>query len=106
MGPMAGAIFENYIITEIIKSGTHSRRNEDYYFLRTQNGEEVDLIIDNRTEKTFIEIKKTSTFKADYMKAITAFKSDTDKGYVLYSREDITLSDSTGFRNYDRFLME
>jgi len=104
-GPMSRAIFENYIITEIIKSSTHNGRNEDYYFLRTQNGEEVDLIVDNKTEKTFIKIKKSSTFKTDYMKAITAFKRDTDKGYVIYSGEDIALSDSTGFRNYNGFLM-
>ncbi len=104
MGPMAGAIFENYVIMDIIKSGMHNCKNEDYYFLRTHSGEEVDLIIDNRRDKTFIEIKKTETYKADYMKAINMFKGDMDKGYVVYSGEDMELSDQTGFRNYDGFL--
>lgn len=104
IGPMAGAIFENYIITEIIKSNFHNGKKEDFYFLRTHAGEEIDLIVDNKKTKTFIEIKKTETYKADYMKTINLFKGEQDNGYVIYSGEDIILSNKMSFRNYDKFL--
>jgi predicted AAA+ superfamily ATPase len=47
-GPMAGNIFENYIITEIMKKELHRNSKARFYFLRTSHGGELDLIIDCR----------------------------------------------------------
>ncbi len=51
---MAGAVFENYIITEMAKY--HDLAN--LYFYRTSDKLEVDLIIDHGYHKHCIEIKK------------------------------------------------
>ena len=62
-GPMAGSIFENYIVTEIFKKEIHKKTNVELFYLRTSNKDEIDLIIDKKKYKELIEIKMTSTFK-------------------------------------------
>ena len=57
-GPMAGALFENYVIADIYKKIKHRKLNFDLYYFRTNHGIEVDLIVDKKHSKEFIEIKK------------------------------------------------
>ena len=46
-GPMAGHIFENYIISEILKSFYNALNNEPrLYFYRDKDMKEIDLIIE------------------------------------------------------------
>ena len=55
----AGAFYETYVVSEIIKSYLNNYKNTDsIYYFRDKDQHEVDLIIDNFDSITPIEIKK------------------------------------------------
>lgn len=45
-GPQAGALFENFVIQEIMKYFINNGKRPSLYFYRTNNGLEIDLIIE------------------------------------------------------------
>lgn len=87
LGPLSGALFENYVISEIYKKELHSLSDNKLFFLRTYDQNEIDLIIDKKNYRELIEIKKTSTFKPSMIKALKSFQSKNDAGYFLYQGE-------------------
>ena len=60
-GAMAGAIYETYVVSEIIKSYYNAGKQPNIYYFRDTNGAEVDLIIYQDGMLYPIEIKKTSS---------------------------------------------
>jgi len=70
-----GQIFENFIITEILKDNVNLRKNEQIYFWRDSNGNEVDAIIDAGEHKQGIEIKVARTFHNDMLKGLFQWRS-------------------------------
>lgn len=42
------------------------------------------MIVDRKTHKELIEIKKSATFKPKMLDAILEFKEKNDKSYLLY----------------------
>ena len=73
-GAMSGAMFETFVIGEIIKSWTNSTGvtpNMNFYYFRDKDGNEIDLLIKRNGILYPIEIKKhINCDKSD----ITAFK--------------------------------
>lgn len=88
-GPMSGPIFENYVVSECIKMIHNQKLNYDLYYYRTNHGVEIDLIVDKKRTKDFIEIKHSSTFNPTMTKHLLTLKKDNteeqDKYYVLYN---------------------
>jgi hypothetical protein len=70
-----GHIFENFIITEIIKNNFNLRRNEQAYFWRDSNGNEIDVVIDSGQNKQGIEIKAAQTYNPDMLKGLSTWYS-------------------------------
>lgn len=60
-GAMSGAIFETYVVTEILKSYWHNGQEANLYFYRDTDQKEVDLLIESNNTLFPIEIKKTAT---------------------------------------------
>jgi predicted AAA+ superfamily ATPase len=83
-GPMYGPIFENYIISEIMKREVHAKADSELFYLRTSNGAEVDLLIDRKNEVEFVEIKSGETYRSEMTRAIVTFKKASEQGYLLY----------------------
>ena len=50
-GPQAGALFENFVIQELFKHYANLGRTAPLYYYRTNNGLEVDLIIEEKLGK-------------------------------------------------------
>ena len=55
-----GALFENYVISEIIKTYINEGKNPHLYFYRDIDNKEIDLIIENKDTLYPIEIKASS----------------------------------------------
>lgn len=55
--PDAGALFENFIFSEIIKANTYLRAGYKIHYWRTKQGSEVDLILKKEDELYAVEIK-------------------------------------------------
>lgn len=86
-GPLAGAIFENYIIADILKRESHHKTHAELFYLRTSNGDEVDLIIDRKHTKELIEIKNSYSFHPRMLKAVEQFLEKGDQAKLIYRGE-------------------
>lgn len=52
-----GALFENFIISELIKQNSYADKNFKFYFWRTKQGSEVDVVLERGNELIGVEIK-------------------------------------------------
>lgn len=52
-----GALFENFIVSEIIKQINYSDKNYKYYYWRSKQGSEIDLVLENNEDLIGVEIK-------------------------------------------------
>ena len=69
-----GALFENLVISEIIKSQVHRGERPSVWYWRESNGQEIDCIVDrgdNRIDA--LEIKAGQTFTSEYLKNLKDF---------------------------------
>ncbi len=88
-GPMSGALFENYCIQETVKSYANHGRQPQISYLRTNNGLEVDLIIEGRNLRPLpVEIKLSRTPTASLASGLVRFrslfeKSEPEEGLLL-----------------------
>lgn len=88
-----GALFENLVISEIIKQFHHSGTRPPVYYWRESNGTEIDCIIEkNDLEITAIEIKAGQTFNKDYLKN---FKKMPESGINIEKKIIYTGSENT-----------
>lgn len=86
---MSGSLFENYVISEIVKNKYHHQLLQDFFFLRTQDGMEIDLIIQERQSRTLIEIKRNKTFNPKMTRHLKSFREESDKCCLLYDGESL-----------------
>ena len=89
-----GAIFETYVVTEILKS--FSNNGEDarkhLYYYRDNNGKEIDLLIIYDNVIYPIEIKKSASPKLEAIKnfdVVKKFGMQVGNGGVICMKQDI-----------------
>ncbi|GAB6088766.1 hypothetical protein JCM12856_03590 [Spirochaeta dissipatitropha] len=95
--PLAGSLFENLVVLEILKRQVNHQRPARLYFWRDHNQNEVDLIIEHQRALIPIEIKSSRTWHKDFSKGIRYFQKITakaQKGFVLYGGTDALDFDS------------
>lgn len=103
-GPLAGPLFENYVVTEILKREVHRKTHAELYYYRTHAGLEIDLIIDRKQSLELIEIKKSETFKPQMISAVNQLKRSQDKGYLLYSGKKMPYTPGIEIINFMEYL--
>jgi len=86
-GPLAGAIFETAVVSEIFKTFMHRGENQGLFFWRTTAGTEVDLIIESQGQLIPIEVKTSATPKPAMAKGIKTFQNDFGSPLVIYPKE-------------------
>ena len=67
---MRGALFENFIIMEMLKRRYNRGKESNLYFYRDSHQHEIDLILKNNAGLYGIEIKSSMTYHADFEKAL------------------------------------
>lgn len=103
-GPMLGGLFENYVISDILKRELHNKSHAELYFYRSSNSEEIDLIIDRKQMRELIEIKAGETFTPKMTKEIEKFKDQATTGYLLYRGKTLPYLSSVYVQNYQDYL--
>jgi predicted AAA+ superfamily ATPase len=81
-----GALFENMIITDIIKNFYNRATQAPVYFWRDNIGNEVDCIIDEQATLKCIEIKSSRTFSPDFFKGLNYYHNlnESSEKYLIY----------------------
>lgn len=67
---MRGAIFENYVVMEVVKHRLNQGREGGVYFYRDSNQNEVDILLKQEGELTAIEVKSSMTYSASFEKSL------------------------------------
>ena len=80
--PLRGALYENLVILEIIKSFYNKGERPNLFFYRDSHGNEVDCIIRQGRLLKPIEIKSAATFNSDFMKGIKNFQNVVGKKVI------------------------
>ena len=100
--PLRGALFENLVVMEAVKSRTNCGKEPNSHFLRTESGFEIDLVSECGRELEIAEIKSAMTFHDDFAKNVRTFMRDDGRvrsARVIYDGADYDLSDGVLARN-------
>ena len=81
-----GALFETFVIIEMLKKKYNQGSNSKLYFWRDSKGVEVDLLMDMGTSLLPVEIKSGQTFQEAHFQSINQWNgfSDNKGGLLLY----------------------
>lgn len=94
-----GALFENLIITDLLKSRFHNGLDPRFYFWQNKTKQEIDLIIDRPEGPIAYEIKSGMTMNDSYFANLKYWQKLTDEKAenlnVIYGG-DIDLNTSSG----------
>jgi predicted AAA+ superfamily ATPase len=86
--PLRGALFENWVISELLKTRYNSGRRNNLFFWRNNTGLEVDVIIDDGSQLIPIEIKSGATLTKDWFKSLEKWgelaKDDAGRAHLIY----------------------
>ncbi|MCX5696993.1 MAG: ATP-binding protein [Candidatus Omnitrophica bacterium] len=99
-GPMAGPLFENFVIQETLKAYANKAKMPNMFYLRTHNELEIDLIIEKNMQIFPFEIKLSKSPNVNMAKPIERFKKTFSKLNILPGRI-ICLSDKEDFLTRD-----
>jgi uncharacterized protein len=96
---MRGAIFETWVVTEVIKHRYNQGLSADLYFWRDNHGTEVDLVFEDAGRLQAVEIKSGTTFVMDWLGSARRWKTmvgvDAAQPIVLYGgAESFDLADA------------
>ncbi|MFC1357279.1 MAG: ATP-binding protein [gamma proteobacterium symbiont of Phacoides pectinatus] len=96
-----GALFETWVISELLKARYNAGDTSNLYFWRDRSGHEVDLLIDHGTHLSPLEIKSGQTINKDYFKGLEFWKKlaaeTAGQAWLIYggdtrqTRSDVTV---------------
>ncbi len=96
-----GALFETWVISELLKARYNAGETSNLYFWRDRSGHEIDLLIDHGTDLSPVEIKSGQTINRDYFKGLDFWKKlsgeSAGKAWLIYggdasqTRTDVTV---------------
>ena len=83
-GPMGGALFETFVVTNFLKRFSALDINPSLYYWKNISGIEVDLLVEHGNKLIPIEIKLASTIYNNHYKSLMR--------WIYYSKLDIELA--------------
>ena len=84
--PLRGAIFESFVVAELIKAFAAMRRDAPLFFWRDATGHEIDILIDAGSRLIPVEVKSGRTVPPDAVSGLrwwTSIPSNPNRGGVL-----------------------
>ena len=104
--PLRGSLFENLVVAEALKQRANAGRAPNLWFLRTEDGFEIDLLRVSGRLLRPVDIKSAMTWHDSFAKNVRAFareESGTNSPTVVYDGDDLDLSDGVAVRNFRSF---
>ena len=99
-GAMNGAVLENYVVAEIMKTYLNSGKEPYMYYYRDKDAKEIDIVIEHDGVLNPIEIKKTSNPGSELVKVFDLLdRSSTprEKGAVLCMKPELSAIDRENY---------
>jgi len=85
--PLFGSLFENLMVSELIKNRFNQSRSDNLFFWRDSNGAEIDILLDLPEGLFPIEVKSGQTVTLEYFKGLLFWQKLTGQtgGKILYA---------------------
>jgi len=103
--PLVGSIFENLVVADLLKGRLNDGKLANMYYYRDSNGNEIDLLLQQGTCLTAIEIKSGSTYHTGQFAPIDRIRQRTDKithSILIYNGERRVLSRNRTMLHFDQ----
>lgn len=89
---MRGALFETWVVSELIKHRFNQGLHSNLYFWRDSQGHEVNVLIDRGEHLVPIEIKAGQTISSNYFDGLSYWQklnanAEQQKAYLIYAGE-------------------
>jgi hypothetical protein len=104
-----GALFENYVIIELLKQKLNTGSASGFYYWKENNGLEIDLLVDTGRGLVAHEIKATATFNEQLLKSMDQWKkvSGSNDGVLLYNGQvEFTDKKRTQVINWKNYVLK
>lgn len=102
--PLRGAIFENMVISELIKYNYNRGVYKQLYFYRDSNGVELDIIFKCGNNLIGAEIKSSATYNKSFLKnikkCVALFGNRLQKTFLIYNGDIKSNIQGTDILNY------
>jgi predicted AAA+ superfamily ATPase len=92
-----GALFENYIVNEMIKMRFNKGLRSNLFYWRDVSGHEIDIVIDHGATAVGIELKSGMTVVPEFVKGLTFWQELTGyaSSYVIYGGDEVQKRNKT-----------
>jgi uncharacterized protein len=102
--PLKGAFFETMVVGELIKNRFNSIRGNNLFYFRDNIGHEVDVLIDEGTYCTPVEIKLSSTINEEFFKDLRLYQRlqnvDAARSTLIYGGDESYDRGDTTIRSF------
>lgn len=92
-----GALFETWVVGELLKQRFNAGRPSDLFFWRDHVGQEIDIVIDTPDGLVPLEIKSGSTFAADWADAMEKWGKLAEKAGQAVLQPTLVYGGPAGF---------
>jgi len=85
--PLRGALFENLVISELLKKRFNQGKTDNLYYLRDSRGREVDVLLDYGVYVDMVEIKSGQTLARNFFRGLHHFRKmypQTRNCFLIY----------------------
>ena len=97
---MRGALFENFVVSELLKRRLFAGKTDELYFWRDSNGIEIDVIEEDNLEIKAYEIKASETMNTAFFSNIKKVKEiaglKAENTAVIYSGKSLPATSENG----------
>ena len=97
---MRGALFENFVVSELLKRRLFAGKSDELYFWRDSNGVEIDVIEEDNLEIKAYEIKASETMNTAFFSNIKKIKEiaglKAENTAVIYSGKSLPATKESG----------
>lgn len=101
--PLRGNVFENIVVLEAMKARLNNNKEPNLYFVKTEKGVEVDLILKKEGMLYPFEIKSSMTPNNDFSKNLRLFcqkEPNSKEMCVIYCGEEYSSFQNCRYINY------
>lgn len=105
-GILYGAIFENYVISEVLKRRYHHNLMQNLFYFRSSNGEEIDMVIEEGLQARYYEIKASFTYKPEFHRVVNKLGLSPSEFSVIYRGKTNEVFNEMIAWNYTEYLQQ
>lgn len=108
---MRGAIFENYVVMEVLKHRYNQGLEGGVYFYRDSNQNEIDILLKEEGEITAIEVKASMTYHTSFERCVSRLgdwiATPVTKRAVIYAGDfenNVAATQIVNYKHLNTFL--